>query len=111
MSVAGLPARAVRTPWLERYLERLPRLQAHAVKKEQCTLAWDCLEVCGLRDGKRELGQFCIDQRLAFALAGDVSRGLFFRGAGPLPFGAAIRPVRELIELVLGTAVAEPAPA
>jgi nitronate monooxygenase len=111
MSVAGLPARAVRTPWLERYLERLPRLQAHAVKKKECTLAWDCLEVCGLRDGKRELGQFCIDQRLAFALAGDVSRGLFFRGAGPLPFGAAIRPVRELIELVLGTAVAELAPA
>ena len=111
MSVAGLPARAVRTPWLERYLERLPRLQAHAAKKKECTLAWDCLEVCGLRDGKRELGQFCIDQRLALALAGDVSRGLFFRGAGPLPFGAAIRPVRELIELVLGTAVAEPAPA
>jgi nitronate monooxygenase len=111
MSVAGLPARAVRTEWLERYLERLPRLQAHAAKKKECTLAWDCLEVCGLRDGKRELGQFCIDQRLAFALAGDVRRGLFFRGAGPLPFGAAIRPVRELIELVLGTAVAEPAPA
>jgi nitronate monooxygenase len=111
MSVAGLPARAVRTPWLARYLERLPRLQAHAAKKRECTLAWDCLEVCGLRDGKRELGQFCIDQRLAFALAGDAERGLFFRGAGPLPFGAAIRPVRELIELVLGAPVAEPAPA
>jgi nitronate monooxygenase len=103
MSVAGLPARAVRTPWLERYLERLPRLQAHAVKKKECTLAWDCLEVCGLRDGKREMGQFCIDQRLAFALSGDVNRGLFFRGAWTdCPFGAAIRPVRELIELVLG---------
>jgi nitronate monooxygenase len=111
MSVAGLPARAVRTPWLERYLERLPRLQAHAARKRECTLAWDCLEVCGLRDGKREIGQFCIDQRLAFALAGDVNHGLFFRGAGPLPFGAAIRPVRELIELVLGAPVAEPAPA
>lgn len=102
MSVAGLPARAVRTPWLERYLERLPQLQAHAAKKKQCTLAWDCLEVCGLRDGKREMGQFCIDQRLAFALAGDVNRGLFFRGAGALPFGHEIRPVRELIELMLG---------
>lgn len=109
MSVAGLPARAVRTPWLERYLERLPQLQAHAGKRKQCTLAWDCLEVCGLRDGKREMGQFCIDQRLAFALAGDVDRGLFFRGAGPLPFGSAIRSVRELIELVLGAPVAEPA--
>ena len=34
MSVAGLPARAVRTPWLGRYLERLPQLQAHAGKKK-----------------------------------------------------------------------------
>lgn len=110
MSVAGLPARAVRTPWLERYLERLPQLQAHAAKKRECTLAWDCLEVCGLRDGKREMGQFCIDQRLAFALAGDVNRGLFFRGAGPLPFGSAVRPVRELVELLLGAPVAEPPP-
>ena len=110
MSVAGLPARAVRTPWLERYLERLPQLQAHAARKKECTLAWDCLEVCGLRDGKREMGQFCIDQRLAFALAGDVNRGLFFRGAGRLPFGEAIRPVRELVELILGAPVAEPAP-
>jgi len=108
MSVAGLPARAVRTPWLGRYLERLPQLQAHAHKKKECTLAWDCLEVCGLRDGKREMGQFCIDQRLAFALAGDVNRGLFFRGSERLPFGEAIRPVRELIELVLGAPVAEP---
>ena len=108
MSVAGLPARAVRTPWLERYLERLPQLQAHAGKKKECTLAWDCLEVCGLRDGKRDMGQFCIDQRLAFALAGDVNRGLFFRGSERLPFGEAIRPVRELIELMLGAPVAEP---
>jgi nitronate monooxygenase len=106
MSVAGLPARAVRTPWLERYLARLPQLQAHAGKRTQCTLAWDCLELCGLRDGRAQMGQFCIDQRLAFALAGDVNRGLFFRGAGPLPFGAEIRPVRDLIEFLLGTTVA-----
>jgi len=104
MSVAGLPARAVRTPWLERYLERLPKLQAHAVKRRQCTLGWDCLEHCGLRDGKAQMGQFCIDQRLAFALAGDVQRGLFFRGADPLPFGAEIRPVRDLVSFLLGPA-------
>jgi nitronate monooxygenase len=108
MSVAGLPARAVRTPWLERYLERLPKLQAHAARKAQCTLAWDCLEVCGLRDGKAQMGQFCIDQRLAFAVAGDVERGLFFRGAGPLPFGSQIRPVRELIEFLLGATIPAP---
>lgn len=108
MSVAGLPARAVRTPWLARYLERLPRLQSHAGKKEECTLAWDCLEVCGLRDGRAQMGQFCIDQRLAFAVAGDVNRGLFFRGAGPLPFGTEIRPVRDLIEFLLAPPAAPP---
>src|SRR3954463_11382307 len=108
MSVAGLPARAVRTPWLVRYLERLPQLQAHAARKKQCTLAWDCLEVCGLRDGKREMGQFCIDQRLAFALAGDVTRGLFFRGAGALPFGCDNGPVRELVDPLPGAPVPAP---
>ena len=93
----------MRTPWLARYLAKLPQLQARAARKAQCTLAWDCLELCGLRDGKAQMGQFCIDQRLAFAVAGDVQRGLFFRGAGPLPFGSQIRPVRELIELLLGS--------
>lgn len=105
MSVAGLPARAVRTPWLERYLERLPKLQARAGIRK-CTLWWDCLEVCGLRDGKAQMGQFCIDARLAYAVAGDINRGLFFRGTGPLPFGAEIRPVRDLIQYLLGTAQA-----
>ena len=32
-------------------------------------------------------GQFCIDKVLGHALAGDVRKGLFFRGAGRLPFG------------------------
>jgi nitronate monooxygenase len=104
MSVAGLPARAVRTPWLEKYLAYLPKLREHAVKRRECTLAWDCLEVCGLRDGKEQMGQFCIDQRLAFAVAGDVKRGLFFRGAGPLPFGQEIRPARDLMEFLLAKA-------
>jgi nitronate monooxygenase len=104
MSVAGLPARAVRTPWLARYLERLPFLLKRVGKTEECTLGWDCLEVCGLRDGKAQMGQFCIDQRLAYAVAGDVNRGLFFRGAGPLPFGAEIRPVRDLLNFLLAKA-------
>jgi nitronate monooxygenase len=101
MSVAGLPARAVRTPWLERYLEKLPVLQRRAKERTACTLAFDCLETCGLRDGIGRFGQFCIDHHLAAALAGDVERGLFFRGAAPLPFGDAIRPVQELIEFLL----------
>jgi nitronate monooxygenase len=101
MSVAGLPARAVKTPWLEQYLAKLPVLQRRANARTQCTLAFDCLEQCGLRDGIERFGQFCIDHHLAAALAGDVKRGLFFRGAGPLPFGKQIRPVRDLIEYLL----------
>ncbi|MGE5093794.1 MAG: NAD(P)H-dependent flavin oxidoreductase [Betaproteobacteria bacterium] len=101
MSVAGLPARAVKTPWLEKYLEKLPALQRRAKQRKACTLAFDCLTVCGLRDGIERIGQFCIDNQLAAALAGDVERGLFFRGAGKLPFGEAIRPVRELIDYLL----------
>lgn len=100
MSVAGLPARAVRTPWLDNYLKNEAKLQSIA-KVKPCTVAFDCLAQCGLRDGISKLGQFCIDTRLAYALAGDVNRGLFFRGADKLPFGSAIRPVRELIEYML----------
>ena len=101
MSVAGLPARAVRTPWLEKYLAKLPALRRRAKERTDCTLAFDCLETCGLRDGIEKFGQFCIDHHLAAALAGDVERGLFFRGAAALPFGERIRPVRELIDYLL----------
>ena len=100
MSVAGLPARAVRTPWLVRYLEKEEKLQRKAGPKE-CTVGFDCLQQCGLRDGIGKAGQFCIDTQLAFALEGDVKRGLFFRGSESLPFGSAIRPVQELIEYLL----------
>ena len=99
MSVAGLPARAVRTPWLENYLKHLPKLTAVARKKPRCTLKFDCLIQCGLRDGIARIGQFCIDTQLAAALRGDVAKGLFFRGAAALPFGSEIRPVRELVDL------------
>lgn len=100
MSVAGLPARAVRTPWLANYLDKEAKLQRLA-KPKKCTVGFDCLHQCGLRDGLAKAGQFCIDTQLAFALAGDIKRGLFFRGSESLPFGDAIRPVRELIEYLL----------
>ena len=112
MSVAGLPARAVKTPWLEQYLAKLPVLQRRANARTDCTLAFDCLEQCGLRDGIARFGQFCIDHHLAAALAGDVKRGLFFRGAAPLPFGKEIRPVKDVIEYLLhGTVPADLLPA
>ncbi len=102
MSVAGLPARAVLTPWLKRYLRREKALQAHAnADQRRCVPGLNCLSVCGLRDGHASSGQFCIDTRLAYALKGDVAKGLFFRGSETLPFGTAIRPVAELLDYFL----------
>jgi nitronate monooxygenase len=101
-SVAGLPARAVATPWLKAYLKAEPRLQAVAHPKARCTKAFDCLAQCGLRDGHAGWGQFCIDQQLASALRGDLKQGLYFTGRGELPFGTQIRSVRELVSRLLG---------
>ena len=102
MSAAGLPARAVLTPWLERYLEMESRLQERAGRvRDRCASACNCLSHCGLRDGIAKMGQFCIDAQLAAALKGDVERGLFFRGSESLPFGEQIRPVRELLDYLL----------
>lgn len=102
MSCAGLPARAVRTPWLTRYLDReVKMMKAAEGKTHHCTLAWDCLVSCGLRDSNPKQGQFCIDHQLAAAVRGDVQKGLFFRGSESLPLGASIRPVRELIEYLM----------
>jgi len=102
MSVAGLPARAVLTPWLKNYLRREKQLQSHAkADSRRCVQRLNCLTMCGLRDGIAQAGQFCIDTRLAYALKGDVKKGLFFRGSESLPFGSAIRPVAELIEFLM----------
>src|SRR5450755_1675483 len=100
-SVAGLPARAVATPWLKNYLKAESKLQSVAHVKPRCTLAFDCLGQCGLRDGLAGWGQFCIDKQLAAALRGDVKKGLFFRGVGALPFGHQIRSVCELMAKML----------
>ena len=109
VSVAGLPARAVLTPWLRNYLKVLPRLEANMQKKPHCQQFFDCLAQCGLRDGLPGWGQFCIDTQLAAALRGDVKKGLFFRGAGELPFGTQIRSVRDLIERLLTPNTPQPA--
>ncbi len=102
LSTAGLPARAVLTPWLRRYLAREGKLRARAAPgRARCARNLECLAHCGLKDGNPQAGQFCIETQLAAAQQGDVKRGLFFRGAAPLPFGDRIRPVRELLELLL----------
>lgn len=102
VSVTGLPARAVRTPWLARYLRHEARIRAKlGALTQRCPTALECLSVCGLRDGVERFGHFCIDTRLAAALRGDVANGLFFRGREALPFGQAIRSVRDLLALLL----------
>ena len=102
MSVAGLPMRAVSTHWLRQYQRQEPKMQASAkADPRRCSQRLDCLTHCGLRDGNSKAGQFCIDLKLAAALKGDVQKGLFFRGAGRLPFGDSIRPVKDLIEYLL----------
>ena len=102
MSVAGLPARAVNTPWLANYLKRETRLQSVAkADPSRCAIGLHCLTQCGLRDGNQAAGQFCIDSQLVAALKGDVNKGLFFRGSESLPFGTEIRPVQDLIDYLL----------
>ena len=103
-SVAGLPARAVKTPWLSHYLDHEDKLKAKAKEKPSCIKSFDCLAHCGLRDGLAKMGQFCIDHHLAAAFRGDVKKGLFFRGAGELPFGKEIRSVKDLVTGLLQAA-------
>jgi nitronate monooxygenase len=110
MSVAGLPARAVATPWLRKYLSREKALQSHAKRDpRRCVPKLECLTVCGLRDGIASAGQFCIATRLGYAVHGDVKKGIFFRGSEPLPLEGAMRPVAELLGYLLTGA--RPAPA
>jgi nitronate monooxygenase len=102
ISAAGLPARAVRTPWLDKYLRIEDKLKHVAHKKKKCNMSFDCLSHCGLRDGNAAVGQFCIDQQLGHAYSGEVDKGLFFRGAGTLPFGSEIRSVQALMAHLVG---------
>jgi len=112
LSAAGLPARAVLTPWLRRYLGREQKLRAEASPDcAQCPSQTECLTHCGFKDGNPGAGQFCIEVQLAAAQRGNIEQGLFFRGSESLPFGREIRKVRELIEYLLsGTRPAPFAP-
>jgi nitronate monooxygenase len=102
MSAAGLPARAVLTPWLKRYLAKEEKLRA-AAKPDcgNCPSKLQCLAHCGFKDGNPDAGQFCIETQLAAAQRGSIEHGLFFRGSESLPFGAEVRKVRELLEYYL----------
>jgi len=101
-SSAGLPARAVLTPWLEKYLQREDRLKEKAnPDSSRCPRNLECLSHCGFKDGNADAGQFCIETQLAAAQRGDVRKGLFFRGSEALPFRKEIRPVHDLLEFLL----------
>ncbi len=102
MSAAGLPARAVLTPWLKRYLAQEAERRAKADPEQaKCVRNLNCLSHCGFKSGNPAAGQFCIETRLAAAQQGDIERGLFFRGSESLPFGKQIRTVREVLEFFL----------
>jgi len=102
MSTAGLPARAVLTPWLKKYLAREEKVRARATpEKGTCAVWFECLTHCGLKDGDPESGQFCIDTQLEAAVQGNLEKGLFFRGSEPLPFGDQMRSVHDLLTLLL----------
>jgi nitronate monooxygenase len=102
MSAAGLPARAVLTPWLKKYLAREERMRTRVNPGSgNCPSKLQCLAHCGFKDGNPAAGQFCIETQLAAAQRGNINHGLFFRGSEPLPFGTEIRKVRELLEYLL----------
>jgi len=102
MSTAGLPARAVLTPWLKKYLEREERVRLRATpEKGTCAVSFECLTYCGLKDGDPAAGQFCIDTQLEAAVMSNVEKGLFFRGSESLPFGDQIRSVHDLLAYLL----------
>lgn len=102
MSAAGLPARAVLTPWLKRYLAQETERRAKADPEQaKCVRNLNCLSHCGFKSGNPAAGQFCIETRLAAAQQGNIEKGLFFRGSESLPFGKQIRTVREVLEFFL----------
>lgn len=101
MSTAGLPARAVSTPWLENYLKREKAIQGAHIVRNKCRRGVSCLSYCGLCDMQpTTAGRFCIEVLLANAFHGNIKQGICFRGSGQLPF-SNIRSVDELIRYLL----------
>ena len=102
ISTAGLPARAVKTPWLNKYLKREEKLRTKATPEKAKCAGWaECLSHCGFRDGNPAAGQFCILKQLEAAVKGEYEKGLFFRGSEPMIFEDKIHPVHDVLEYLL----------
>lgn len=102
LSTAGLPARAVKTPWLNKYLKREDRLRSLAAPERAKCAGWaECLSHCGFRDGNPDAGQFCILKQLEAAVKGDYTKGLFFRGSEAMIFKDKIHPVYDVLDYLL----------
>lgn len=102
LSTAGLPARAIKTPWLMKYLKREEKLREKATPERAKCAGWaECLSHCGFRDGNPSAGQFCILKQLEFAVQGNYEKGLFFRGSEPMIFSDKIHPVHDVMEYLL----------
>jgi len=102
VSTAGLPARAVKTPWLNKYLRREEKLRTNATPEKAKCAGWaECLSHCGFRDGNPAAGQFCILKQLEAAVKGEYEKGLFFRGSEPMIFENKIHPVHDVLEYLL----------
>lgn len=63
MSSAGLPANAIKTPFVEKIIEGNP------TKPSECT---NCLKRCS--------HDFCVNERLMYGHAGDIEEGIVFAG-------------------------------
>lgn len=89
MSAAGLPARAVLTPWLKRYLAKEKGLRARAMPGcGNCPSKLECLTHCGFKDGN--LPDSFASRRNSPQPSAETSiAGCFF--AVPNPFLSALR--------------------
>lgn len=83
--------------------EDILRLQALGASAVQLGTAFAVTQECDADPGFKHV--LASDKVLGNAFAGDIRKGLFFGGAGRLPFGDQIRPVKDLLYWLLGGVV------
>ncbi len=102
VSVTGLPARAVKTPWLMRYLRHETTIREKiGALKHVCPTALECLSVCGWRDGIENSATSALTRGSPRHCAATWPMVCFSAAAKPCRSASAIRSVHDLIELLL----------